>query len=99
MFTKGLNLKKIEMSDDVDSEIIKTISNTEYKVFLLKFIVSCSLILSGIILVVFGVTSESVISFSFQTANLELNNALPGVTLSIFGAVLMLFSRLNIKIK
>ncbi len=94
----GFNLKKIEIPGDMPPEVIVNLAEKEYRVFILKFAFAAVALLGGIALVILGVTSESVIELSFRDAVLTLNNALPGVVLAILGFVLMVFSRLSIKI-
>jgi hypothetical protein len=99
MFSKGPNFRKLNTDSDMDPNILKTIINKEFIVFILKFTISLTAIIFGGFLISVGITSESIIEFSFKGAEIKLNNALPGITMSIFGVLLMLFSRLNIRIK
>ena len=99
MFFTGPNLKKIEFPSALDPESARILANKEFIVFILKFSIALIALVFGIILIFKGVQSESVIEFSYKGAQLKLNNALPGVVLSFISLILLLFSRLNIKIK
>ena len=101
MFTQNGYFKKltIKKNSKINNKVLNVAINKEYKVFFLKFILSLILILGGIFLIYVGIQSDSIIEFTFGDLNLKLNKALPGTTLAIFGVVLMLFSRINIKIK
>lgn len=99
MFPTGPYFRKFEIKSNLSSEVTRSLINKEFTVFILKFAISLMLVVAGFYFIYCGITSESTIKFSYNDLSLELNNVLPGVTLIIFGIVLMLFSRLNIKIK
>lgn len=67
--------------------------------FIMKFTFATIALVFGIVFIWKGIQSDSVIKFSYNGAVLELNKAYPGVTLAFISLILMLFSRLNIKIK
>jgi hypothetical protein len=99
MFPKEPFFRKIDIDSNLNPDITSNLVNKEFYVFLLKFILSLITIISGIFLILKGITSESIIELSYKGSNLTLNKAYPGTTLVIFGVILMLFSRLNIRIK
>ena len=99
MFPKGPNFRKLDIPSGLDPEIVKSLINKEFKVFVMKFIIAIIALIIGGIFIWQGIESDSTIKFVFKEATLELNKAYPGVTLSFISLLLMLFSRLNIKIK
>lgn len=99
MFSKGPNLKKLQISNGLDPDIIKSLIDREYKVFIMKFVLSIIALIFGVVFIWLGIESDSTIKFTFKDVALELNKAYPGITLAFIGLLLMLFSRLNIKIK
>ena len=99
MFPQGPSFRKINIDPNLDSEIVNKAINKEFIVFVMKFVLSFFIIIAGVFLIFKGITSESIIEFTFNNSNLKLNKAYPGTTLVIFGVLLMLFSRLNIRIK
>jgi len=100
MFPKGPDFRKLHIPQGLDSQIIKTLIDKEYKVFVMKFIIAILALIIGVVFIWQGIESaDSTIKFEFDGAKMELNKVYPGVTLSFISLLLMLFSRLNIKIK
>jgi len=99
VFPKGPNFRKLIIPSGLDTEIIKNLIAKEYKVFIMKFIIAVIALIAGGIFIWQGIESDSTIKFIFKEATLELNTAYPGITLSFISLLLMLFSRLNIKVK
>jgi len=99
MFPKGSNFRKLDIPSGLHSEIVKSLINKEFKVFVLKFIIAIIALIIGGIFIWQGIESDSTIKFAYKEATLEFNKAYPGIILSFISLLLMLFSRLNIKIK
>ena len=100
MFPKGSNFSKLEFPSNLSEETKKRLIDKEYNVFVLKFIVSIIALGLGAFFIWEGIESQSVIVLQIgNNFKIELNKALPGISLGIFSIILMLFSRLNIKIK
>lgn len=98
MFTKGPNFNKLELPSNLKSKAMNNLVNKEFYVFIMKFIIALIALCFGLIFIWKGITSDSIIKFSYHGALLEINKAWPGVALSFISLFLMLFSRLNIKI-
>jgi hypothetical protein len=98
MFPKGPNFQKLELPSNLNPEVMKVMINKEYRVFIIKAVIALIALIFGIIFIWKGVISESTIKFSYNDAKLEINNAWPGIVLSFISLILMLFSRLNVKI-
>ncbi|MEE9361973.1 MAG: hypothetical protein V3U92_05185 [Cellulophaga sp.] len=64
----------------------------------MKYVIAVISLVVGCIFIYQGIESDSTIKFTYKDATLELSKALPGITLSLLSLILMLFSRLNIKI-
>lgn len=99
MFPKGPSFRKIDYKGYLDPELASRLSDIEFKVFKLKFILSLIALIAGILLIFLGIESESTINFAFKDFQIEFNRAYPGVVISFIAIVLMIFSRINIKIK
>jgi hypothetical protein len=99
MFFKGPNFSKLSIPNGLKSKEMKSLIDKEFKVFILKFILSLIALVGGLILICQGIESDSTIKFTFRGLTLELNKVFPGLTLSFISLILMLFSRINIKIK
>lgn len=99
MFPEGPNFQKLDISSNLNPSIINNIVNKEFKVFLMKFLIAAIALIIGCIFIWNGIESDSTIKFAFNGAILELNKAYPGITLSFISLLLMLYSRINIRIK
>lgn len=99
MFFKGPNFRKLNITSGLDPKVIKNLTDKEFIVFILKFFLSLIALIGGLIFIGQGIESDSTIRLTFKEVTLELNKAYPGIALSFISLILMLFSRLNIKIK
>ena len=99
MLFHGPSIKKLELPQGLSNKITNNLINKEFKIFLLKFILSFVTLFFGCFFIWKGIVSSSVLKFSFNNMSIELNTTLPGLILSLFSIILMLLSRLNIKIK
>lgn len=99
MFPSGPNFRKIDIPLDIDTNIVNNLVNKEFYVFIMKFFIALILISSGLFFIYIGIKSDSNIIVNTKFFTLKLNKAIPGITLAILGFLLMLFSRLNIKIR
>lgn len=99
MFSKGPRMGKLDIDPNIDPALAKSLVNKEFAVFIMKFIISAVALLFGCYFIWLGIESDSIIRFSFGELELELNKALPGITLAFISLILMLFSRINVKDK
>lgn len=99
MFSNGPRMSKLDIDPNIDPAVAKSIVNKEFAVFVMKFIISAVALLFGCYFIWLGIESNSIIKFSFGELKLELNKALPGITLAFISLILMLFSRISIKVK
>jgi hypothetical protein len=98
MFPKGPNLQRLEFPSNSNPGVMKLLIEKEYRVFIIKAIIAFVALVFGIIFIWKGITSDSTIKFSYNTLIFEINKAWPGITLAFVSLILLLFSRLNIKI-
>ena len=98
MFHKSPPLKKLEFLGDVNTDIIKCISEKAFIITILKLCLSLFLVSWGIYYILIGIKSDAALKISFNNFIFESNKAYPGTILFLSGLILALFSRLNIKI-
>ncbi len=101
MFSKGPLFNKLHLLEGTDSKLFESLSKKEFIVFVLKFSAAILLIGFGIVLIWLGVDCDSNSHIELKYGDeltVTINDAMPGVILAIFGAILLLLSRMNIKI-
>lgn len=98
MFNTSPRNRKIEISGTVSDAIIANALRKAQTVFIIKAIIATIVILAGCYFIYLGIESSAVIKLKYNGLDLELNKALPGVTLIIFGIILLIFSNSKIKV-
>lgn len=96
-FPTSPDFRKIDLSNGIKSKAMINLANKEFYVFIMKFSLALLALIFGCIFIWKGIESDAVIKFTYNGAVLELNKALPGITLAFISLLLMLFSRLNVR--
>jgi hypothetical protein len=99
MFPKGPDIRKIEAYGHFDSKIHNKLINISLIGFAIKALIALTCIISGIVFSNQGLNSETTLTIKLNGLDLELNKTAPGIVFLVFGVVLLLFSKINIKFK
>jgi len=96
---KGSNFSKLQLNKNIDPSSITELTKKEYTVFKIKAAFSFLLVISGIIFMILGLRYEGTIDLTISTVHLSMNKVIPGIIFTLFGVIVLLFSRINIRIK